>query len=85
MPQIVVYSSGFCPYCFWAKGLLNEKKAEFEEIRVDQVPGALEEMLCKSNGQVTVPQIFIDGFHVGGFDDLQALDRSGELDPRLAA
>jgi len=42
-------------------------------------------MLCKSNGQVTVPQIFIDGFHVGGFDDLQALDRSGELDPRLAA
>jgi len=84
MPHIVVYSSGFCPYCFWAKGLLNDKKVEFEEIRVDQEPGAHDEMLAKSNGRVTVPQIFIDDYHVGGFDDLQALDRAGELDSRLA-
>jgi glutaredoxin 3 len=83
MAQIVVYSSGYCPYCFWAKGLLNDKNAEFEEIRIDQVSGAHEEMLAKSNGQVTVPQIFIDEFHVGGFDDLQALDRAGELDSKL--
>ena len=84
MPQIVVYSSGFCPYCFWAKSLLNDKKVDFEEIRIDKIPGAQEEMLSKSNGQVTVPQIFIGDFHVGGFDDLQALDHAGELDPKLA-
>ncbi len=85
MPQVVVYSSGFCPYCFWAKGLLNKKQVKFEEIRVDKVPGAHQEMLSKSNGQVTVPQIFIDELHVGGFDDLQALDYAGELDPKLAS
>lgn len=79
-----MYSSGFCPYCSWAKGLLNDKNVEFEEIRIDMVPGAQEEMLAKSNGQVTVPQIFIDEFHVGGFDDLQALDQAGELDSKLA-
>ena len=84
MPQIVVYSSGYCPYCFWAKGLLDGKNVEFEEIRIDQVAGAHEEMLAKSNGQITVPQIFIDEYHVGGFDDLQALDRAGELDSKLA-
>ena len=83
MPQVVIYSSGFCPYCFWAKGLLNEKNVSFEEIRIDKVPGAHEEMLSKSNGQVTVPQIFIDDYHVGGFDDLQALDHAGELDTKL--
>lgn len=83
MPRVVVYSSGFCPFCFWAKGLLNDKKVTFEEIRVDQIPGAEQEMLGKSNGQVTVPQIFIDEFHVGGFTDLQALDNAGELDSRL--
>jgi len=84
MPKIVVYSTGLCPYCFWAKGLLNDKNAEFEEIRIDQIAGAHEEMLAKSNGRTSVPQIFIDEFHVGGFDDLQALDRAGELDSRLA-
>lgn len=83
MPQVVVYSSGMCPYCFWAKGLLTDKDVAFKEIRIDMVPGAHEEMLGKSNGQVTVPQIFIDDFHVGGFDDLQAMDESGELDSML--
>lgn len=83
MPRVLVYSSGFCPFCFWAKGLLNDKKVAFEEIRVDQNPGAEQEMLGKSNGQVTVPQIFIDEFHVGGFTDLQALDNAGELDSML--
>lgn len=84
MPRVTVYSSGFCPFCFWAKGLLSEKHVSFEEIRIDQVSGARDEMLAKSNGQVTVPQIFIDDFHVGGFDDLQAMDAAGKLDPMLA-
>ena len=83
MAQVVVYSSGFCPFCFWAKGLLNDKNVAFEEIRIDKTPGAHEEMLARSNGQTTVPQIFIDDFHVGGFTDLQALDRAGDLEPRL--
>lgn len=84
MPRVTVYSSGYCPYCFWAKGLLTKKEVNFDEIRIDQVVGARDEMLSKSNGQLTVPQIFIDDFHVGGFDDLQALDDAGKLDPMLA-
>lgn len=84
MPQIVVYSSGFCPYCLWAKNMLIDKQVNFTEIRVDQTPGAHEEMLAKSNGQVTVPQIFIGEFHVGGYTDMVALDEGGELDPRLS-
>ncbi|NNE64625.1 MAG: glutaredoxin 3 [Gammaproteobacteria bacterium] len=84
MPRVTVYSSGLCPYCFWAKGLLANKNVSFEEIRVDRVAGAHDEMLSKSNGQMTVPQIFIDDFHIGGFDDLQAMDEAGKLDPMLA-
>lgn len=81
---IIVYSSGFCPYCQWAKKLLNEKKADFEEIRIDQVEGAQDEMLQKSNGQMTVPQIFIGDTHVGGYTDMLALDKAGKLDPLIA-
>lgn len=84
MPRVTVYSSGFCPYCFWAKGLLEEKDVNFDEIRIDQVAGARDEMLSKSNGRSSVPQIFIDDLHVGGFDDLQALNKAGKLDPLLA-
>lgn len=84
MPRVTVYSSGYCPFCFWAKGLLSKKEVSFEEVRIDQVSGARDEMLARSNGQETVPQIFIDDFHVGGFDDLQAMDEAGELDPMLA-
>ena len=84
MPRVTVYSSGYCPFCFWAKGLLTRKDVSFEEIRIDRVSGAREEMVAKSNGQQTVPQIFIDDYHVGGFDDLQAMDNAGKLDPMLA-
>lgn len=84
MSRVTVYSSGYCPFCFWAKGLLSKKEVSFEEVRIDQVSGARDEMLARSNGQETVPQIFIDDFHVGGFDDLQAMDEAGELDPMLA-
>jgi len=85
MADVVVYSSGFCPYCQWAKRLLGEKKVEFTEIRIDQVEGAQQEMLQKSNGQQSVPQIFIGDTHVGGYTDMVALDKEGKLDPLIAA
>lgn len=83
MPQIIIYSSGFCPYCSWAKKLLDSKQASYSEIRIDQVEGAQQEMLAKSAGQMTVPQIFIGDFHVGGYTDMVALDQQGRLDPLL--
>ena len=79
-PEVLVYSTGYCGYCERAKALLKRKGIPFREIRVDDVPGAREEMLARSNGLRTVPQIFIGERHIGGFDALHALDRSGELD-----
>ena len=84
MPDITIYSSGFCPYCSWAKKFLDAKQAAFNEVRIDQVEGAQQEMLAKSNGQMTVPQIFIGSFHVGGYTDMVQLDQQGKLDPLLA-
>lgn len=81
-PEIIVYSSGFCPYCVRAKQLLERKGAAFNEIRVDHEPQEREIMETRS-GRRTVPQIFIGEHHVGGYDDLAALDRAGELDPLL--
>lgn len=85
MAEVIIYSSGFCPYCSWAKKLLDSKSASYSEIRIDQVDGAQQEMLLRSNGQMTVPQIFIDSFHVGGYTDMVKLDQQGELDPLLAS
>lgn len=85
MAEVVVYSSGFCPYCQWAKRMLGEKNVDFSEIRIDQIEGAQQEMLSKSNGQVTVPQIFIGETHVGGYTDMVALDKAGKLDPLIAS
>ena len=79
MPQVVVYATLLCPYCFAAKRLLNKKKIEFKEIRIDKNPQLKQEMIEKS-GRFTVPQIFIDDFHVGGYDDLAAFEASGKLD-----
>ena len=84
-PRIVVYSSPFCGFCGAAKRLLKDKGAAFEEIDVLFAPERRDEMVERSGGRRTVPQIFIDGRHIGGFDDLSALERSGELDPLLAA
>ena len=84
MPEITIYSSGFCPYCSWAKKFLEAKEAAFNEVRIDQVDGAQQEMLAKSNGQMTVPQIFIGSYHVGGYTDMVKLDQQGKLDPLLA-
>jgi glutaredoxin 3 len=78
-PTVTVYTSGWCPYCQRAKGLLSQKKVVFDEINVEDDVKVREEMIARSNRN-TVPQIFIGDKHVGGCDDLFELDRSGELD-----
>ncbi|MEL7022529.1 MAG: glutaredoxin 3 [Pseudomonadota bacterium] len=83
MPSITVYSKDYCPYCTAAKALLEKKGVSFDLIDVGKDPEQLSAMLDRSNGRRTVPQIFIDDIHVGGFDDLSALDRNGELDQLL--
>ena len=81
--DVVMYSTGWCPYCVRAKALLERKGVPFREIRVDEDPAERQAMLERSRGQRTVPQIFIGDRHVGGFDDLYALEKAGELDPLL--
>ena len=86
MAKIVMYATAVCPYCIRAEQLLKRKGVTaIDKIRVDLEPTRRDEMLAKSNGQRTVPQIFIDDFHVGGCDDLYELERQGKLDPLLAA
>ena len=82
-PQVTFYSSRFCPFCVRAKALLDHKAVTYREISVDGNPELREEMMAKS-GQHTVPQIWLGTEHVGGCDDLMALERSGQLDERLA-
>jgi len=77
--RIEIYSGGYCPYCLRAKALLRKRGLAFVEYDVQLEPARREEMLRRSNGARTIPQIFINGRHVGGCDDLYALDRSGEL------
>lgn len=85
MPPIRMYTTGYCPYCTRAKALLEQRGvAQIEEIRVDLHPQERDAMV-KLTGRHTVPQIFIGGTHVGGCDDLLALDRRGTLAPMLAA
>jgi glutaredoxin 3 len=74
-----IYTSGFCGYCTAAKNFLKNRGVECTEVRIDQEAGKLAEMLERSGGRRTVPQIFIGGVHVGGFDDLVAADRNGKL------
>jgi glutaredoxin 3 len=81
-PAVTIYVTGWCPYCQRAVGLLTDKKVVFSEINIDDGPQVREEMESRSNRD-TVPQIFIGDKHVGGCDDLFALDRSGELDRLL--
>jgi len=83
--RIIVYSTPFCGYCGAAKRLLTDKGAEYTEIDVMFDPEQRRKMIEESGGRRTVPQIFVDGRHIGGFDDLTALDASGELDDLLAA
>jgi glutaredoxin 3 len=81
-PEIRMYSTGWCPYCTRARSLLQRKRVKFVEIDVDTTPGARSEMVARS-GRRTVPQIFIGDRHIGGYDDLAALDAANELDPLL--
>lgn len=83
MPAVDIYTTPFCGYCRRAKALLTQKGVAFREIDVSDVVGAREEMQRRSGGASTVPQIFIDDRHIGGSDDLAALDRAGDLDPLL--
>ncbi len=83
MPQVEIYTSPYCGYCSRAKALLSRKAVGFEEIDVSGDGARRAEMLERSGGRRTVPQIFINGTHVGGCDDLYALDAAGRLDPML--
>ena len=85
MAKVLMYSTGVCPYCIQAERLLKAKGvAAIDKIRVDLQPEQRAEMMAKT-GRRTVPQIYIGDTHVGGFDDLSALDRAGGLDKLLAA
>ena len=85
MPKITMYLTGVCPYCHMAERLLKSRGVDsIDKIRIDLDPAQREEMM-KKTGRRTVPQIFIGERHVGGFDDLSALDKSGQLEPLLAA
>ncbi|MGD9842960.1 MAG: glutaredoxin 3, partial [Steroidobacteraceae bacterium] len=82
-PEIVMYSTHICPYCDRARQLFARKKINIREIKIDDDPTQRDVMLQRSGGRRTVPQIFIGEQHIGGFDDLAALDRKGELNPLL--
>jgi glutaredoxin 3 len=85
MPEITIYTTRSCPYCHAAKTLLDRKQAAFKEIDVSSDPVTRAEMTRKAGGRYTVPQIWIGATHVGGCDDLYALDSAGQLDVLLAA
>lgn len=82
MPKVVMYTTAICPYCVRAKSLLDRKGSSFEERRIEGDRELMRQMIERS-GRRTVPQIFIDDYHVGGYDDLAELDAMGKLDPLL--
>ncbi|HLJ63637.1 MAG TPA: glutaredoxin 3 [Stellaceae bacterium] len=83
MARVEIYSTMFCGYCARAKGILDKKGVAYTNIDIVEDAKRRDEMIARSGGRQTVPQIFIDGAHIGGFDDLHALDRAGKLDQRL--
>jgi len=84
MAKIEIYTRTTCSYCIRAKGLLENKGQKWEEIDLETSPERTDEMLARSGGRKTVPEIFIDGTLIGGYDDLAALEAEGKLDPLLA-
>jgi glutaredoxin 3 len=84
MSDVTIYSSNYCPFCIRAKQLLDAKRVKYNEIRVDGQPRVRAEMTRLAGGKTSVPQIWIGDTHVGGCDELQALERSGKLDGMLA-
>jgi glutaredoxin 3 len=85
LAEVVIYTKPGCPYCSMAMGLLAKKGVDFTEIVASNDPEKKAEMMERSGGRATFPQIFIDGKHIGGSDDVHALDRRGGLDPLLEA
>jgi glutaredoxin 3 len=85
VPRVEIYTKMFCGYCFRAKRLLDSKGIDYKEIELDQGGPEKEAMIERSGGRMTVPQIFIDGAHIGGCDQLFELERQGKLDALLAA
>ena len=85
MATVEIYTKSTCGFCHMAKRLLNAKGVSYAEVDIMTQPKRRAEMIQRANGRSTVPQIFVDGVHVGGFDDLSALERGGKLDAMLAA
>lgn len=85
MAKVEIYTKFLCPYCTRAKSLLKSKGATYEEYDITLGGPRRAEMIARAGGRTTVPQVFIDGRHIGGSDDLAALDAAGGLDPLLAA
>ncbi|EGM76735.1 MAG: glutaredoxin 3 [Gammaproteobacteria bacterium] len=85
MAQVTIYTKAYCPYCVRAKALLGQKGVQFDEIKIDEQPELRPAMIERANGRTTVPQIFIGDTHVGGCDDLFALENAGTLNSMLAA
>ena len=83
MAEVDIYTTMWCPYCARAKSLLEKKGVVYTEISLDEEPRRRDEMIKRAHGGRTVPQIFIDGEHIGGCDDMMALERAGKLDPKL--
>jgi glutaredoxin 3 len=83
MAEVEIYTTMFCPYCTRARALLERKGATFTDIDIIDEPTRRTEMIRRAGGRTSVPQIFINGEHIGGSDELVALDRAGELDAKL--
>ena len=85
MKKVEIYTKGYCPYCVRAKSLLDSKNVEYTEYKIDMHPELRSSMMERANGGYTVPQIFIDDKHIGGCDEMMALERKQQLDPLLAS
>ena len=83
MVEVELYTTMYCPYCSRARALLQCKGVAYVDIDIAEEPARRDEMIRRAQGRSTVPQIFINGEHIGGYDELAALDRAGELDPKL--
>jgi len=85
MNRVQIYTTAICPYCVAAKNFLKQKGLEWDEVRIDLDLARRDEMLTRSGGRLTVPQIFVGKTHIGGYDDLVAADRAGRLRPLTEA
>ncbi|WP_213996199.1 glutaredoxin 3 [Arsukibacterium sp.] len=85
MAEVIIYTKAYCPYCVRAKSLLDQKQVAYQEVKIDEQPERRAEMIEKANGRSTVPQIFIGTIHIGGCDEMLALNAANKLDPLLTA